>query len=133
MRIAVPDLVSNSYFPAVAAVELGFFKDHGLDLELDMVFPIGTAMEALRDGDVDFVAGPCPRHPVGLSRLAGREAAGCLVPAHLLGAGCKFQPGTSNRETSQPSGVSASERPQDPTPRSAACWPRQASIRSATA
>ena len=58
MRIAVPDLVSNSYFPAVAAVELGFFRDHGMDMELEMVFPIGRAMEALRDGSVDFVAGP---------------------------------------------------------------------------
>ncbi len=58
MRIAVPDLVSNSYFPAVAAVELGFFRDQEMDMELDMVFPIGRAMEALRDGSADFVAGP---------------------------------------------------------------------------
>ena len=29
MRIAVPDLVSNSYFPAVAAIELGFFQAQG--------------------------------------------------------------------------------------------------------
>jgi len=58
MRLAVPDLVSNSYFPAVAAVELGFFRDQGLDVELEMVFPIGKAMEFLRDGQIDFVAGP---------------------------------------------------------------------------
>ena len=58
MRIAVPDLVSNSYFPAVAAVEMGFFQAQGLDVELEMVFPIGKAMAALRDRDVDFVAGP---------------------------------------------------------------------------
>ena len=58
MRLAVPDLVSNSYFPAVAAVELGFFRKQGLDVELEMVFPIGKAMEALRDGRTDFVAGP---------------------------------------------------------------------------
>ena len=58
MRLAVPDLVSNSYFPAVAAVELGFFNDEGLDIELEMVFPIGKAMESLRDGQIDFVAGP---------------------------------------------------------------------------
>ena len=58
MRIAVPDLVSNSYFPAVAAVELGFFEAQGLDMELEMVFPVGRAMEALRDRRVDFVAGP---------------------------------------------------------------------------
>ena len=58
MRIAVPDLVSNSYFPAVAAIELGFFQAQGIDAELEMVFPVGRAMEALRDGSIDFVAGP---------------------------------------------------------------------------
>ena len=58
MRLAVPDLVSNSYFPAIAAVELGFFRDQGVDVELEMVFPIGKAMEVLRDGQIDFVAGP---------------------------------------------------------------------------
>ena len=58
MRIAVPDLVSNSYFPAVAAVELGFFQKNGIDMELEMVFPVGKAMEALREGRVNFVAGP---------------------------------------------------------------------------
>ena len=58
MRLAVPDMVSNSYFPAVAAVELGFFRDQGLDVELEMVFPITKAMASLRDGDIDFVVGP---------------------------------------------------------------------------
>ncbi len=58
MRIAVPDLVSNSYFPAVAAIELGFFQAQGIDAELEMVFPVGRAMQELRDGSIDFVAGP---------------------------------------------------------------------------
>jgi ABC-type nitrate/sulfonate/bicarbonate transport system substrate-binding protein len=57
MRIAVPDLISNSYFPAVAAVELGFFKAEGLDAELQLLFPVPKTMEALRDGQLDFVAG----------------------------------------------------------------------------
>ena len=57
MKIAVPDLISNSYFPAVAAVELGFLRAEGLDLELEMVFPIDKAYRALRDGAIDFVAG----------------------------------------------------------------------------
>ena len=60
MRIAVPDLISNSYFPAVAAIELGYFKAEGLDAELEMISPIPKAMSALRDGEVDFVAGPAP-------------------------------------------------------------------------
>ena len=58
MRIAVPDLISNSYFPAIAAVELGFFKAEGLDVEkVELLFPVPKAMEALRDGALDFVAG----------------------------------------------------------------------------
>ena len=40
MKIAIPDLVSNSYFPAVAAVDLGFFKEEGLDMELELIFPV---------------------------------------------------------------------------------------------
>lgn len=57
MRIAVPDLISNSYFPAIAAVELGFFKEEGLDAELELLFPVPKMMETLRDGALDFVAG----------------------------------------------------------------------------
>jgi NitT/TauT family transport system substrate-binding protein len=57
MKIALPDLISNSYFPAAAAVELGFFKQEGLDLALELIFPVDKAYRALRDGEVDFVAG----------------------------------------------------------------------------
>ena len=32
MKLAVPDLVSSSYFSAVAAVELGYFAREGLDV-----------------------------------------------------------------------------------------------------
>ena len=58
MRIAVPDLVSNSYFPAVAAVELGLFEAEGLEMSLEAAFPISRAMASLRQGEFDFVAGP---------------------------------------------------------------------------
>ena len=57
MKLAVPDLISNSYFPAVAAVELGFFETEGLDVSLELVFPVDRAYRALRDGAVDFVGG----------------------------------------------------------------------------
>jgi len=57
MKIAVPDMISNSYFPAEAAVELGFFREEGLDVLLEMIFPVDKAYEALRDGKVDFVGG----------------------------------------------------------------------------
>jgi ABC-type nitrate/sulfonate/bicarbonate transport system substrate-binding protein len=57
MKLAVPDVISNSYFPAEAAVELGFFRGEGVDMTLEMIFPVDRAYRALRDGDVDFVAG----------------------------------------------------------------------------
>src|SRR5215510_11995276 len=57
MRLAVPDIISNSYFPAVAAVELGFFQREGLDVSLELIFPVDKAYAALSDGVVQFVAG----------------------------------------------------------------------------
>jgi ABC-type nitrate/sulfonate/bicarbonate transport system substrate-binding protein len=57
LRIAVPDLVSNSYFPIIAAVEMGFFKEEGFDASVDLLFPIPKTFAALRDGDLDFVVG----------------------------------------------------------------------------
>jgi len=57
MKLAVPDMISNSYFPAIAAIELGFFKKEGLDVELELIFPVDRAYAALRAGAVDFVGG----------------------------------------------------------------------------
>jgi NitT/TauT family transport system substrate-binding protein len=57
MKLAVPDMISNSYFPAIAAIELGFFKQEGLDVALELIFPVDKAYQALREGRVDFVGG----------------------------------------------------------------------------
>jgi ABC-type nitrate/sulfonate/bicarbonate transport system substrate-binding protein len=57
LRLAVPDLVSNSYFPAIAAVELGCFRSQGFDASVELLFPVPRTMAALRDGELDFVAG----------------------------------------------------------------------------
>src|SRR6516162_5922644 len=57
MKLAVPDLISNSSLPAAAAVELGFFKEEGLDVSLELVFPVDRAYREMRDGDIDFVGG----------------------------------------------------------------------------
>jgi NitT/TauT family transport system substrate-binding protein len=57
MRLAIPDLISNSYFTALAAAELGHFARHGLDVQAELIFPVDRAYEALRDGEYDFVAG----------------------------------------------------------------------------
>jgi NitT/TauT family transport system substrate-binding protein len=57
MKLAIPDLISNSYFTALAAAELGHFARHGLDVQAELIFPVDRAYEALRDGEYDFVAG----------------------------------------------------------------------------
>ena len=56
IRIATPDLVTNSYFPALAAEELGLYREEGLDAHVELL-PSLDAVNALRDGRVDFVAG----------------------------------------------------------------------------
>jgi ABC-type nitrate/sulfonate/bicarbonate transport system substrate-binding protein len=52
LRLAIPDLISPSYFPAIAAVELGF-----LDAKLELLYPVTRTYEDLRDGKLDFVGG----------------------------------------------------------------------------
>jgi NitT/TauT family transport system substrate-binding protein len=56
IKIAVPDLVSNSYFPVLAACELGFLRAQGLDPSVVLLAPADKAYQALNDGAVDFVA-----------------------------------------------------------------------------
>jgi len=57
-RLVVADLDSPSYFVATAAVELGFFKAEGVDIELEPVFGARNGPERLRDGSLHFFAGP---------------------------------------------------------------------------
>jgi NitT/TauT family transport system substrate-binding protein len=57
MKLAIPDLISNSYFPALAAAELGFFAREGIEVSAELIFPVDRAYEALRDGQVEFVGG----------------------------------------------------------------------------
>lgn len=57
LRLALPDLVSNSYFPAIAAAELGVFRKHGVDVALQMIYPAPACYTALAAGEVELVAG----------------------------------------------------------------------------
>ena len=70
MRIATPDLVTNSYFPALAAEELGVYRDEGLDAHVELL-PSLAAVTALRDGTVDFVAGGAHTMLLGFPRWQG--------------------------------------------------------------
>ena len=53
MRLTVSDVVSPSYFVAIAAVELGYFRAEGLDVEFGL--PSADPAESLRDGSLDFL------------------------------------------------------------------------------
>jgi ABC-type nitrate/sulfonate/bicarbonate transport system substrate-binding protein len=55
MRLTVADAISPSYFVAIAAVQLGFFRDEGVDMEF--VFTPPSPSQALKDGAVDFFGG----------------------------------------------------------------------------
>ena len=65
LKIAVPDLISNSYFPAIAAVELGFFEREGVAMELKHIFPVSKCCELLRNGE----AAPPKADPVPMPEL----------------------------------------------------------------
>ncbi len=79
MKVAVPDLISNSYFPAVAAVELGFFEGEGLEMTLEHIFPVDKAYEAMRDGEIDFVAGTAHGVPATFPQWRGAKLLAALA------------------------------------------------------
>jgi ABC-type nitrate/sulfonate/bicarbonate transport system substrate-binding protein len=79
MKIAVPDLISNSYFPAAAAVELGMFKEEGLDMSLELIFPVDRTLEMLRDGEIDFVGGSAHSTPHAFPEWQGGKLLASLA------------------------------------------------------
>jgi NitT/TauT family transport system substrate-binding protein len=81
MKIAVPDKISPSYFVAEAAVELGFFKAEGLDVSLELLYPVDKAYAALRDGAIDFVGGAAHAVPSAFPRFKGAK----LIAAQAQG------------------------------------------------
>ena len=74
LRIAIPDMVSPSYFPAIAAVELGCFGKEGLEATIELLFPVTKTYEALREGRIDFVGGAAHA-----ALYAFRDWAGCKL------------------------------------------------------
>ena len=78
LRIAIPDMISPSYFPAIAAVELGFFRNEGLDASIELLGPVTATYEALRDGKLEY-AGGAAHAPL----YAFRDWAGCRLMCAL--------------------------------------------------
>jgi len=78
MIIAVPDLISTSYFPAIAAVKLGLFEEEGLDVRLERISPVNRTMEALRDGSIQFVAASAHAVPSAFPEWKGAKLLAAL-------------------------------------------------------
>ena len=76
IRIATSDWVTNSFFPALAAEELGFFRAEGLDAHVEPLQPGSKAMAELRDGRLAFVAHAAH---ITLTAFPGWAGAKCVV------------------------------------------------------
>ena len=60
-------------------MELGFFKEEGLDAELELIYPVGKCYEALRDGKADFVGGSSHSVPTAFPEWQGVKFLGALA------------------------------------------------------
>src|SRR6266436_930427 len=78
MKLAIPDLISNSYFPALAAAELGFFEREGIEVSAELIFPVDRTYAALRDGAVDFVGGAAHGALAAFTEWRGVKLLGAL-------------------------------------------------------
>jgi NitT/TauT family transport system substrate-binding protein len=79
MKIAIPDLISPSYFPVLAATELGFFASEGLDVSTELIYPVDRAFRALHDGEVDFVGGAAHAVPSAFPEWRGVKLLSALA------------------------------------------------------
>ncbi len=79
VKLAIPDLISNSYFPALTAADLGFFAREGLQVSAELIFPVDRAYEALRDGAIDFVGGAAQGALAAFPRWRGVKLLGALA------------------------------------------------------
>jgi ABC-type nitrate/sulfonate/bicarbonate transport system substrate-binding protein len=58
---------------------MGFFKQEGLDAELELIYPVGKCYEALRDGKADFVGGSSHSAPTAFPEWQGVKFLGALA------------------------------------------------------
>jgi ABC-type nitrate/sulfonate/bicarbonate transport system substrate-binding protein len=76
LRIGIPDMISPSYFPVIAAERLGTFAAEGLDARVELVFPVTRTYDQLRSGELDLVVGAA--HSV-LGSFPGWEGASLVA------------------------------------------------------
>src|SRR2546428_10598813 len=82
LRLAVPDLISPSYFPAIAAVEMGFFGKEGFAAKLELLYPVTKTYEELREGRLDFVGGAAHAALYAFKDWKGGELL-CALAQHM--------------------------------------------------
>ena len=97
MRLTVADAISPSYFVAIAAVQLGFFQQEGIDMEF--VFSPPNPSQALKDGAIDFFGVP-PTPGCGPSPVGGAAFSCALFPTTTTGSWLSGPTSSANGETS---------------------------------
>ena len=91
-RLVVADLDSPSYFVATAAVELGFFKEEGIDIEVERAYGALNGPERLRSGEVHFLGGPAYMATRAFPELERRKVAVRAGAIFLLVSGGARRP-----------------------------------------
>ncbi|MGP3968283.1 ABC transporter substrate-binding protein [Streptomyces sp. 6N223] len=78
LTFGIPDVISPSYFPLIAASDLGCFAAEGLETTVDLVAPVDHAVEVMRDGGLDFVGGCAHSAPHAFPQWRGAKIVGAL-------------------------------------------------------
>jgi ABC-type nitrate/sulfonate/bicarbonate transport system substrate-binding protein len=78
LKFGIPDSISPSYFPLIAAADLGYFAAEGLETTVDLVAPVDQAVEVMRDGGLDFVGGCAHSAPYAFPQWQGAKIVGAL-------------------------------------------------------
>lgn len=78
LRFGIPDAISPSYFPLIAAADLGCFAAEGLEATVDLVAPVDHAVEVMRDGGLDFVGGCAHSAPYAFPQWRGAKIVAAL-------------------------------------------------------
>jgi len=78
MYIAVPDFISNTMFPVLAAQELRFFEHEGLNVEVQLLTGF-RALQAFSEGVVDFYASTAEEPLAMFPNWEGAKLLGALA------------------------------------------------------
>ena len=86
VKVAVPDMVSNSYFAAIAAVELGFFENEGLNATHELIFPNFRRHTRRCATAASILSPPGACLAFDISQVARGQAPGRAFPGDVLAA-----------------------------------------------